>query len=197
MTTPHRAAIRAEMRAQRRALNVTAQQAAARQIARALWRIPAIIAARDIALYFPVRGEIDLRVFALQAEKRGRRVFLPVVRGTQLRFARWTPGQPLKRNRFGIPEPAVSPAVLRSATRLRVVIAPALAVDWRGNRLGSGAGFYDRTLARLGRVRGFRKPVLIVAVHEFQVRDALEPESWDIRADWVATDHQARPTLIG
>jgi 5-formyltetrahydrofolate cyclo-ligase len=64
-----------------------------------------------------------------------------------------------------------------------LVIAPALAVDPQGNRLGRGAGWYDRALAR-------RKPAcpLIAVCWPWEVLDIdLPAEPHDVPADGVLT----------
>ena len=61
------------------------------------------------------------------------------------------------------------------------LLVPLLAVDARGNRLGYGAGHYDRTLAELGSV------LKIGLAWDCQVVDALPAEPWDVPLDWIAT----------
>ncbi len=99
--------------------------------------------------FWPLDGEIDVRPLLRALVERGHPVVLPLTppRGRPLRFARWRPGDALAPGRFGTWEPAgeeLAPDVL---------LVPLLAFDDRGNRLGYGGGYYDRTLAALpGRV---------------------------------------------
>ena len=70
-------------------------------------------------------------------------------------------------------------------TELEVVLLPLVAVDWSGNRLGHGTGYYDRTFA-------FRRdrdtPILIGLAHRFQVVESIEPSPWDVPVDLVVTE---------
>ena len=70
-------------------------------------------------------------------------------------------------------------------TELEVVLVPLVAVDWSGNRLGHGAGYYDRTFA-------FRRdrdhPVLIGLAHQFQVVESIKPSPWDVPVDLIVTE---------
>src|SRR5690606_40461575 len=64
---------------------------------------------------------------------------------------------------------------------------PLVAFDARGNRLGMGGGFYDRTFARAPRARTLR-PRLVGLAHHFQQVASLPAEPWDIPLDAIATD---------
>ena len=95
-------------------------------------------------------------------------------------------GKLRETTRFGGPEPTgprLGPAAVRLA---QVVLIPALAVDTLGNRLGQGAGCYDRILPRLSPA----VPVFAV-VHDNEVLDAaIEPipaEPHDIPVQAVIT----------
>ena len=103
----------------------------------------AVIEGRCIAGYWPVRGEIDPRPLLLAL---GRPIALPVTgpRGTALTFRLWQPGDALTAGPFGLSEPAGPPA------EPDVLLVPLLAYDARGNRLGYGGGYYDRTIAATG-----------------------------------------------
>ena len=70
-------------------------------------------------------------------------------------------------------------------TELEVVLVPLVAVDWSGNRLGHGAGYYDRTFAFR---QGHTHPVLIGLAHRFQILESIEPSPWDIPVDLVVTE---------
>jgi 5-formyltetrahydrofolate cyclo-ligase len=95
--------------------------------------------------FWPLDGEIDIRPLLLALYARCNPIVLPVTpkRGLPLSFRLWQPGDTLIAERFGTMRPTGEE---RSPTFLLV---PLLAFDRRGGRLGYGAGYYDRTLARL------------------------------------------------
>ena len=97
-----------------------------------------------IAVYWPFKGELDLRPMMRQVYDLGAIVALPVVvaKATPLRFRRWRPDCRLERGVWNIPVPVGEPEVCPSD-----VIAPLVGYDPAGYRLGYGGGFYDRTLA--------------------------------------------------
>ncbi|HOB19839.1 MAG TPA: 5-formyltetrahydrofolate cyclo-ligase [Candidatus Atribacteria bacterium] len=83
---------------------------------------------------------------------------------------------------FGIPEPVMSCEEV-DVNELDIVIVPGVAFDTRLNRLGHGAGYYDRFLARLS-----INTLKIGLAYDFQVVDSLPVESHDISLDMLITD---------
>jgi 5,10-methenyltetrahydrofolate synthetase len=121
--------------------------------------------------YWPIRGELDLRPWLAGLRDRGHRAALPVVaaRDAPLVFRAWSPGDPMARGAWNIPEPAEGDPVTPD-----VVLAPLVGVDAAGYRLGNGGGYFDRTLALI-RPRG------IVGVgHDFARIPTIHPMPWDV-----------------
>jgi 5-formyltetrahydrofolate cyclo-ligase len=107
----------------------------------------------------------------------GTEVLLPVTLTDEgersLAWARYEGAERLLRARYGLLEPAgerLPPSVLAAAG---LVLVPALLVDRSGNRLGRGAGYYDRALA------GLRAPAYAV-VHDDEVVAGLPAEPHDV-----------------
>ena len=98
-----------------------------------------------VAGFWPLPGEIDIRPLLHRLHQSGLAIVLPRTppRGQALSFHRWTPGQALLAGPFGTAHPD-GPALAPT-----VVLAPLLAFDRAGRRLGYGGGYYDRTLAAL------------------------------------------------
>ena len=133
-----------------------------------------------ISVYWPFRGEPDLRGWIDRVMQRGGRCALPLVvgRGQPLVFRLWMPGDALERGVWGIPAPSSGAEVLPD-----VVIAPVVGFDRACYRLGYGGGFFDRTLAALP-----RKPrVCGVGFAQSAVR-TIYPQPHDIPMDVVVTE---------
>jgi 5-formyltetrahydrofolate cyclo-ligase len=177
--------LRAAMRARRQALPAPARMQAAEALSNHLLADPAF-GDGYVAGYWAMGGEVPLHV--LQMRLRPGQVWcLPCLEddGT-LRFAPWRPGDALESNRFGIPEPALSPDARLSPQDMAVILLPLLAFDAAGHRLGMGGGWYDRSLA-------FRQnqpapPRLVGVAYGFQQVDALPAEAWDVALDAVVTE---------
>lgn len=145
-------------------------------------------ACRRIALYFAAPAEADVTDLFEAAFGTGRSVYVPVVgRSGRMRFVRLLPGTPLVRNRYGIWEPARRTQSI-SARHLDLVITPLVAFDDTGNRIGMGAGYYDRCFSFLRHRREWMHPKLLGAAFECQRAPCIAAETWDIPLFAVATE---------
>lgn len=135
-----------------------------------------------VAGYYPVRAEMDVMPLLSALLARGYRCALPVIeeRNKPLLFRTWDEGTPVKEGHFTIPEP--DPAFSKLVTP-DVLIVPMLAFDANGNRLGYGAGHYDRTLACMA-----KKPLLVGVAYEFSQVEAVPAEAHDVKMDIIVTD---------
>jgi 5-formyltetrahydrofolate cyclo-ligase len=180
--------LRRSMIRQRRALPARVTHQNSRAVARRVWKLPAMRRARRIGMYLAVGGEIDCTEILARAAAAGREIYLPVLSGPALRFARYQPGDPLVSNRYGIGEPQVAAIHLHSGLQLDVVLTPLVAFDLLGNRLGMGGGFYDRSFGFLRWRAAWRKPRMIGLAHEFQRVERMRVEPWDVPLQSVITE---------
>ena len=112
----------------------------------------------NVALYYPIRDEIDLRPTLLEWTKRspGKTLSLPFGRADKgLDFYAWQEGDLLIPSQHGISEPDPNNP-RRPLTSPDCILIPC--VGWSKSRdgaikhywrLGYGGGYFDRTLARL------------------------------------------------
>lgn len=194
MTTPlppDRNQLRRQLRKARRALTPAQQRIAARDLYRQLAQHPLFRRARHIALYLPNDGEIDPRPLLREAQRRGKRTYLPVLSAwprTKMVFQEVQAGEKLRRNRFRIAEPLVRPARQRVIWALDLILMPLVGFDERGGRLGMGGGFYDRSLAYRSRRARWQKPILLGLAHECQKVGHLAQATWDIPMQGTVSD---------
>lgn len=149
----------------------------------------AVGAARTLAAYAPVGAEPGSVEMLDALARGGRTVLLPVPRAgpggehLPLEWGRHVPGR-LTAGRFGLSEPAPPWLPASALAEVEVVLAPALAVDRRGVRLGRGGGFYDRSLplCRPG-------TPLVAVVRDSELVDELPAEPHDVRMTHALTPH--------
>ena len=134
---------------------------------------------RIVSLYWPIRGEPDLRPWMHALHARGVRVALPVVivHGRPLEFREWQPHARLERGVWKIPFPADGAVVVPD-----IAIAPLVGFDRECYRLGYGGGFFDRTLASLEP----RALAIGVGYPETEL-PTIFPQPFDVPMDWIVT----------
>ncbi|PFH09265.1 5,10-methenyltetrahydrofolate synthetase [Collimonas sp. PA-H2] len=97
-----------------------------------------------LGVYWPIRGEPDLRPAYAELAANGVPLALPIVvdNDSPLRFVAWTPGDSMVKDSFGVAVPASDVGATPSA-----LLIPCVGFNRGKLRLGYGGGFYDRTLA--------------------------------------------------
>lgn len=133
-----------------------------------------------VAAYRPLGAEADPALWVEAALHAGARIALPHVvdRANPIRFIPWTLGQELTVGAFGLHQP--DPDGPECAPD--IILTPLVGFDRRGNRLGQGAGHYDRAFAahtdawRVG---------LAWAVQEVEMPT---PDAWDVPLHAIATE---------
>jgi 5-formyltetrahydrofolate cyclo-ligase len=147
-TTLRRAAL-----ARRQALTSAEVSQRSQQLADQLFERFPVAQWRWLHVFLPLarKNEPDTwpLIHQIWAEELPVRLATPVVQpdGITLKHYELTPSTPLVASRWGIPEPAASPATEVAPAQLDAVLVPLLACDQQGQRVGYGGGFYDRFLA--------------------------------------------------
>jgi len=201
---PHKAELRRALRRARLGVPDSVRRYAGQRVERLALRNYLIASKRRIGLYMPSKGELDCLPLLNRALWLGAECYLPVVphhSQRKLWFTRLFDGHHWAVNRFGIPEFGHRHEKFR-ASWLDVVFMPLLGFDLRGFRMGMGGGFYDASLAFLGRRRRWRRPRLIGLAFEAQKVERLPEDPWDIPLDGVLTEkryyrfrHESRQSM--
>lgn len=181
--------IRNSIREQRRSLNVSEQKSASQSLHKRLTQHPLFLRSQYIAIYWPNDGEINPIPVLETAWKMGKHCYLPALAplNKKLIFSRYKKGQALATNKYGIPEPLTSNSSQIPAWALDLVITPLVAFDQKGNRIGMGGGYYDRTFCF--KVKSPTcKPALVGVGHQFQRIDKIPQRRWDVPLDLAVTD---------
>ena len=170
-------ALRAEIKAQKRAMTEAQIAATSEALAQQLYAHPAYKEAKSIFGYLSYNQEVRTMPMLEQAQKDGKRVAVPKVIGDTMIFI-WL--DDLSRIELGycnIPEPIDNGPEAVDETAL--VMMPGLAFDPTGRRCGYGGGFYDRYLEQ------HPDHPTIAMCYGFQMFDALETDPHDIPVNYV------------
>jgi 5-formyltetrahydrofolate cyclo-ligase len=183
MTDPAtaKAAARKAALARRKSAHAAAGPEVAAHLSAVLAKVLAGYRGVPLAGYMPIRTEIDPLPAMTDAAAHGP-VGVPVIRGAgmALRFSRWQPGCDLRDGPFGARIP-----VRDDFFDPEILVVPLVAFDLRGNRLGYGGGFYDRTLQGL---RAIRPTLAIGFAWDAQETTALPLEPTDQPLDLLVTE---------
>lgn len=172
--------LRKQVLAKRDRLTPGQRTSKSREIEERLFSLPEFRSARAVLFFASFRSEVDTGTMIRRALAFGKRVALPKVVGTGLELFEIsdldkdvTPGA------WGIPEPH-EPRPVR-AGEIDLIVVPGAAFDSRGNRLGYGAGFYDKLLA------GFRGTTVALAF-EAQIVPQVPADLHDIAVGKIVTE---------
>lgn len=180
-----KAALRARMLAARAALPPSLRAAAARRIRAQLRGVRELWTAERVLAYAAIGAEVDLDDYLAElANRHGGGLHLPWVDGDELLAARVDDLQAdLRPGWRGVREPAPEGRAATPLAELDAVIAPGVAFDRLGHRLGYGGGHFDRLLA------GLRADTVVVGVaFDVQVVDDVPVEAHDVSVDVVVTE---------
>ena len=190
-------ALRAAFRTLRRNLDPSLTRSASADaiaLARADTRIAG---ARTLAGYVATDGELDIFPLLADAARRGAAAALPRSEPDGGLALVVVPSPERNRlpatGRAGIPEPTGEALAAHRAERPAVLLAPAVALDRRGHRLGRGGGAYDRLLAVL-RPAGWWIVGVCPAV---ALLDRLPAEPHDQPVDAILTEEGLLPAIRG
>jgi 5-formyltetrahydrofolate cyclo-ligase len=134
--------------------------------------------AQRVALFLAFDGEPTLKSLADAATRRGKRVYVPTITRTRMRFVELHARAQLGANVFGILEPELTAPI--DPRRLDLVLTPLVAFDDRGVRIGVGRGYYDRCFRFLLARAAWHRPKLLGVAYELQHVAEIAPEPWDV-----------------
>lgn len=132
--------------------------------------------AQTILLYYSLPDEVCTH--NLIDELKDKKIILPkVIDKENMILCEYNSPVDLSKGAFNIMEPAGS--IFESYDSIDLAVIPGMAFDARGNRLGRGKGYYDRTLSKLARV------YKIGVCFPFQLVDEVPTEATDIKMDEI------------
>lgn len=181
----HKSKLRKQLRNVRTSLTPAFQHNSAEAAAALLAAQPIWTSARSIGLYSAINHELDCTAIARAAWRSGKEVYLPCVRNNNLEFRLWSIDDRLVTGAYGIMEPR---DVMHQARALDLLVTPLVGWSISGQRLGMGAGYYDRLLAD----NRFTVNAAIGLGYECQRADEIDncAEPWDQRLAGMLTETQ-------
>jgi len=138
---------------------------------------------KSIGGYYPSNYEIDDLDILDLLEKKNFKVSLPIIKkDNQMNFYSWSRNDPLKINKFGIPEPVSSKILYPD-----ILLVPLVAFDSNLNRLGYGGGYYDRYIEKIEKIK---KVIKIGLAFSFQKISSIPINQYDKKLDFIVTEKE-------
>jgi 5-formyltetrahydrofolate cyclo-ligase len=180
-----KAALRRDALVRRERLEPSVRAAFSDRLADEGLRLARLWRPQFISAFHPLREEPDTLPLLTTLAHEGFATALPVVSGrrSSLLFRRWRPGDPTRAGSMSIREPLEEAPVVDPD----LLFVPLACFDRRGHRIGYGAGYYDRTLARLRALKRVYAAGVAYAVSEVA---AVPHETHDQRLDAVVTERE-------
>ncbi len=131
--------------------------------------------------YYPVNHEVNDLQLLKELKENKFNISLPVIKKDfQMDFYKWSFSDPLKINKYGIPEPETKNILYPD-----VILVPLVAFDKNLNRLGYGGGYYDRLIKKLSKKKRIIK---IGLAFSFQKIDKVPINVYDQKLDYIVTN---------
>jgi len=138
---------------------------------------------KNIGGYFPSNFEIDDLKILEMIEKKNFNISLPAIKeNNQMNFLQWSRNNPLKINKFGIPEPISSKIINPD-----ILLVPLVSFDSELNRLGYGGGFYDRYIEKIKKIK---KVITIGLAFSYQKIKKVPTNKFDKKLDFIITEKE-------
>jgi 5-formyltetrahydrofolate cyclo-ligase len=178
-------ALRREALARRSVIEPAARAACSRRLAEEGLRLARLWRPRIVSAFHPMRDEPDTLPLLAALAAEGFATALPSVvgPGSPLTFRLWRPGEPTRAGAMSIHEPLLT----APAVDPELLFVPLACFDRRGHRIGYGAGYYDRTLARLRPMKPVHAAGVAYGVCEIA---AVPYETHDQSLDAVVTEQE-------
>ena len=137
---------------------------------------------KNIGGYFPVNNEVDDLNLLREFEKKKYKISLPIIENKlSMNFYEWSFEEPLKINKFGIPEPCSKNICLPD-----IILVPLVAFDKNLNRLGYGGGYYDRYFSKVKKTKKVLK--IGLALNHQKIKN-IPINKYDQKLDYIVTNN--------
>ena len=131
-----------------------------------------------IGCYWPTNSEIDTRPLISYLIEKKTPIALPAIDDNKMLFKLWKPLDKLYYSKYKF----YSPSKKSKTITPKIIITPSLAVDYKGNRIGYGKGFYDKYY------NNYKSGIYIGYIYTEQSFKALPFQKHDLKLNAIVTD---------
>lgn len=193
-----KAQIRIQMKKERDLLSSDEKKTLSKEIQNKLYELDAYKNCTSLFTYVSFQSEVDTWAVISQAQEDKKQIYTPRVEGSEMDFYQIHNTNTLIRSNYGVLEPlpceenryhgCIDNITDKSTNKLihkemKLMLLPGLAFDASGNRIGYGAGYYDRYLAKHSKDYFIK----IAVAYDFQIMNHINAEQYDVKADMILT----------
>ena len=145
---------------------------------------------KEVGLYYPIFNEISPLVFIKYFKDNNITTALPVVdsNSNSMVFKKWFKKEKLQKSHIGTYEPLQTNKTIFP----QIIVVPMLTFDRKLNRLGYGAGYYDKLISTLKRYFDKKQKnfITIGLAYSEQETKSIPYESHDQKLDFIVTEKE-------
>lgn len=145
---------------------------------------------KEVGLYYPIFNEISPLVFIKYFKDNNITTALPVVdsNSNSMVFKKWFKKEKLQKSHIGTYEPLLTNKTIFP----QIIVVPMLTFDRKLNRLGYGAGYYDKLISTLKRYFDKKQKnfITIGLAYSEQETKSIPYESHDQKLDFIVTEKE-------
>ncbi len=134
----------------------------------------------SIALYYPIKSEVDTKEIHKELLRLDKALFYPKIIGNRIEFVESKDPTDFSKGKFNTMEPNTNDFI--DCNKIDLFVVPSVAVGFSGKRLGYGGGFYDMALSSIDKKR------ICSIIYDFQLINGFCGEKHDIQVSKVFTD---------
>jgi 5-formyltetrahydrofolate cyclo-ligase len=177
--------LRAAAITQRKSLTSNDRRAWSALIQGKVLQFPLYVRSGSVALYSPIQNEVDTTTIRDHALGSSKIVYYPRIRENCIELLPVDSEESLKIGHLGVLEPIGERCVSTTEPTELTIMVPGVVFDCQGNRLGRGAGWYDRLLKEMA-----GNATSVGLAYDFQIVGEVPADSWDQRVDYVITERR-------
>ena len=133
--------------------------------------------------YYPYNYEIDTMNILEKFEKQNYIISLPKIKkNSQMDFFNWSTNDPMKINKYGIPEP-----ISNKIKYPDILLVPIVAFDKDLNRIGYGGGFYDRYIKKIKKIKKSYNNWFSLFISKSK---KISVNKYDVKLDYIVTERE-------
>ena len=157
------------------------------KIIKTLATFPEFSNSKLIMCYVDFRNEVVTKGFITDCLKEGRRVAVPFIfkkdGSKEMLASEIFNIDDLRQGAFGLLEPSINSMIEVDPKELELIIVPGVVFDYSKNRIGYGAGYYDRFLKKVN-----KNCYKVGVAFDIQFVNEVLAEEHDIKLDAIITE---------